>query len=215
MNEIAHILTPASAAWCGWNMFGLLLAVIFAELAQPGIVSQVPTVLFSKTERIYKASADNVLGQLFITLFRIGVLALLLQLCFYTGGTFHYLSFLMLMGVILAFILVKMVVNVLIDYTFQLTRHFASPYEQYGAIATTVCLLLFPCLLVLLRIGNAIAARWVLGIAMALFLGLMLFRWFRTFVREPAALLYILLYIMTLEVVPMAALLWTAHFLLN
>lgn len=196
-------------------MLALLLAAIFAELAQPGVISQVPTVLFAKTERIYKASADNVLGQLFISMFRIGVLALLLQLCFYNGGTFEYLDYALLMGVVLAFILVKMVMNVLIDYTFQLTRHFASPYEQYGAIATTVCLLLFPCLLVLIRIGNAMAARWVLGGSMVLFLGLMLFRWFRTFVHEPVALLYILLYILTLEVVPMAALLWISHFLLN
>lgn len=208
MNGIAHILSPASAVWCGWTMFGLLLCAVLAEAAQPGVITQVPTVLFAKTERTYKASPDNVLGQLFITLFRFGVLAMLLLLCFYQGEGFHFLSFLMLMGMVLAVILVKMACNALLDYTFQFTRHYAAPYEQYGAIATLASMLLYPCLLVLLRTDSVLAARWILGVVAAVFFGLILFRWCRTFLRSAASMLYIILYILTMEVVPAAALVW-------
>ena len=189
-------------------MFGLLLCAVLAEAAQPGVITQVPTVLFAKTERTYKDSPDNVLGQLFITLFRFGVLAMLLLLCFYSGEKFHFLSFLMLMGMVLAVILVKMLCNALLDYTFQFTRHYAAPYEQYGAIATMSSLVLYPLLLVLLRTSSALAARWTLGIVAAVFFGLIFFRWCRTFLHSAASLIYIIIYILTMEVVPSAALIW-------
>ena len=189
-------------------MFGLLLCAVLAEVAQPGVISQVPTVLFSHAERTYKDSPDNVLGQFFITLFRLGVTALLLELCFYQGGEFPFLHYVYLTGWILFLILLKMLCNVLIDYTFQFTRHYAAPYEQYGAIATAMSLLIYPCLLVALHMGSAVVAHWVLGIGAIGFVGLIFFRWCRTFLHSASSLLYIVLYIMTMEVVPIVALLW-------
>ena len=189
-------------------MFGLMLCAVLAEVAQPGVITQVPSVLFSHAERTYKDSPDNLFGQLFITVFRIGVTALLLELCFYSGGEFLFLRYVYLTGWILVLILMKMACNVLIDYTFQFTRHYAAPYEQYGAIATAMSLLIYPCLLLALHIGSAETARWVLGIGAIGFVGLILFRWCRTFLRSASSLLYIILYIMTMEVLPIVALLW-------
>lgn len=188
-------------------MLGLMLCAVLAEVAQPGIITQVPTVLFSRTDRMYKDSPDNVMGQLFITLFRIGVTALLLELCFYNGRDFPFLPYVYLTAWILVLILVKMICNVVIDYTFQFTRHYASPYEQYGAIATAMSLLIYPCLLVALRIGSATVARWIVGVGAIGFLGLILFRWCRTFLHSASSMLYIILYILTMEVLPIAALL--------
>lgn len=206
MNDVAHILSPASAGWCGWAMLGLLLCSVLAEVAQPGIITQVPTVLFAKTERIYKASSENMLGQIFISVFRICVLALVLQLCWYNGGSFTFVSFAMLSGLVLATILLKMLCNAMLDYTFQLTRHYASPYEQYNAIATATAILLYTGLMLILRAGSVLAARWLFGIGLTVFFLLIVFRWWRTYVHSPIALVYTLLYILTLEVLPAAIL---------
>ena len=211
MNGIEHIISPVNAPWCSWTMFGLMLCAILSEVLQPGVLTQVATILFSRTERTYKAAPDNILGQLFITLFRIGVPALLLTMAFYTGGDFLFISFALVFGVIFAIVLVKMGCNILLDYTFQFSRHYSSAYEQYGAIVTLTCVLLYPLLLLVIYLGSAIIARWISGIGILVFFGLILFRWCRTYLHSFTSLGYIVLYILTLEVVPMATLLWISY----
>lgn len=211
MNGIEHIISPVNAPWCSWTMFGLMLCAILGEVLQPGVLTQVPTILFSRTERTYKAAPDNILGQLFITLFRIGVPALLLLMSFYAGEEFRFMSFALLCGILLAIIFIKMGCNLLIDYTFQLSRHYASAYEQYGAIATLTCVLLYPGLLFVVYLGSTGVARWTCGIGILVFLGLIMFRWCRTYLHSFASLIYIALYILTLEIIPMAVVLWVSY----
>lgn len=200
-----HIVSMMSAPWCGWTMLVLLLFAVLAEVTQPGVITQTLSSLTARTDRTYKDSPTTFMGQLFISLFRIGTPAVALCLCFLPAQHASFVAFWAVCGVILAVLLVKMLCNVLLDYTFSFTRRFGDSYEHYGNIATLSTVVLYPALLVLLRIPDQQIAQWTVGIIALLFLCLWLYRAARTFVVSLPAILYLLLYILTLEVLPMVA----------
>ena len=204
---LTHIISPLSAAWCGWTMLFLLLCAILSEFMQPGIILKSGTSLITRTERTYKDAPTNFLGQTLIALFRIGTLAMALCLCFSPSDNFRFVAFLVACGLILAILLLKMLCNIMLDYTFMLTRRFASPYEHYANIATIATCVLYPCLLIVLRIGSQTAGLWILGIATVLFLAMWLYRTVRTLIVSPISILYLTIYICTLELLPLALLL--------
>jgi hypothetical protein len=195
-----------SAAWCGWVMLGLFLCALFSEYLQPGIISQSGSSLLTQNERTYKDAPTSLFGQLMMGIFRIGTLAMGLCLCIPVSGPFRFSLFAVVCGLVLAVLIGKMVCNSLLDYTFMLSQRFAPAYEHYANIATIVTCILYPFLLVALRIGNITVSRWIIGIAAGLFLLLWMYRSARHFVHSPMALLYFILYIVTLEVLPIALL---------
>ena len=203
---VAHIISPLSAPWCSWVMFGLLVCAALGEFFQPGIITQAPASLRVRIDRLYKASPDNFFGQTCINLFRLGTVAMLLCITFV--GRFSFLTYLAVNGVILGVMGVKMLGNVLLDYTFTLSRRLGAMYEHYSNIATMVCLLLWPTVLILMHVGTPEACRWTMAVAAFLFLALWVYRSGAQYIRSLIAIPYMLLYWCTLEVLPLAALVY-------
>lgn len=202
MDGIGHILSPMSAPWCGWTMLALLLCAVLGEVLQPGVISQAASSLFSRNERTYRDAPVNFPGQLMMTLFRIGTIGMGLYLCLYTDGEYGFGEYAALCGVILAVLVGKMLCNGILDYTFQISRRFAPAYEQYGDITTIVSCILYPALLVAMRIGSSTVNGWILGSVAVVFLLLWIFRMARNYIQSPMAIVYVALYICTLEVIP-------------
>ena len=206
MESIAHIVSPLNAAWSGWVMLILMLFAIISEYAQPGVITQAVSSLRPRIERTYKDAPTNFLSQTLITLFRVGTLAMALCLSLCSDKGFTFGAFIALCMVIVVVLVVKMLCNVIVDYTFMLSRRFTPVYEHYSNILTIVACLLFPCLLVLLRIGSTEGSKWVLGIAAVLFMLLWIYRSARTYINSPIAIIYFLLYIVTMELLPLGLL---------
>lgn len=215
MEGVAHIFTPLNAVWCGWTMLFLMLCAVISELMQPGVISQAGASLRVRTERVYKDAPTNYLSQFLITLFRIGTLAIAIYLSLYSGGRFTFGTFAALCGIIFIIVLVKMAGDALTDYTFMLSRRFSPVYEHYANIITITSCILYPCVLVLLRFGNTVASRWVLGTTVVLFFVLWIYRASRHFVNSPLAVLYFILYICTLEFLPLGLLLYLSSKTIN
>ena len=87
-------------------------------------------------------------------------------------------------------------------------------YEQYSDISTLACCLLFPGLMVVLRLGNPTIGYWVLGTVTALFVLMWTYRVVRNYLRSPMAILYIVLYIATLEVLPLGILFYLSSIMI-
>ena len=206
IEQVPHIISPLSAGWCGWTLFALFLCAVLSEFIQPGVITQAHAILFAHTDRMYKEAPANTVGQLTLTIFRIGTLALAVYISFFTTGVFRFAGFAAISGLILVLILVKMLINKLLDYTFALSRQFMPMYEQYANMSTVASYILYPCLLVILRIGKPEWALWVLVAVSVLFLIMCSYRMARTYIRSLAAILYIALYICTLEVLPLGLL---------
>ena len=201
---IAHMISPLTAPWCGWTMLVLMLFAILSEWLQPGVISQATASLTVRMERTYKEAPTNFLAQTLITLFRLGTLALGLCLCFGLDGHFSFVGFIAVCSIIFGVTLVKMLCNVLVDYTFQLSRVYGDAYEHYSNIFTLAMVALYPLLLIFLHIGSQAATRWLMGIMAVLFFVLWLYRSARQYIRTPQAILYLLIYMLTLEFLPMA-----------
>ena len=206
MDGISHILSPVSAPWCGWTMLALLLCAVLGELLQPGVISQASYSLLSQNDRTYKDAPTNFPGQMMMTLFRIGTAAMGLYLCLYTEGHCGFGIFAVLCGLIVALLLIKMLCNNLLDYTFQISRRSMPPYEQYGNIATIATCILYPALLIMLRVDNILVNRWVVGSIAVLFLLMWLYRLARNYIQSLGSIIYVALYIGTLEVLPLGLL---------
>ena len=191
-------------------MLGILLCGILSELFQPGVISQAKSSLTAQAERVYKESPTNFMGQLLITLFRVGVLSMAFYLCCDQTALFSFVGFWVIFGLIFAIHIVKMMLNGSVDFTFRVTRRFGNVYEHYGNILTLVTVVTYPALLVLLRFGTLPVNRWVLAVLGALFLLLWTYRTFRQFVTTPRAILYVLMYICTVEILP-----WVLLFLIS
>ena len=189
-------------------MLFLLLCAILGEYIQPGAILQSVQSLRPRIERTYKDAPNNFMAQLLITLFRIGTLALALCLCLCADGAFTLTAFAAICGVIVVVIGVKMICNLIVDYTFMLSNRFMPLYEHYANIFTITTCVLYPCLLVLLRVGSTTVSCWVLGAVTVLFLLLWMYRSASIFVRSPLSVIYYLLFIVTLEVLPIGVLLY-------
>lgn len=205
---IAHIISPLSAPWCGWTMLALLLFAVLSEWLQPGVISQSPISILVRAERTYKEAPTSVLAQLLITLFRIGTLAMLISLCFCENGSFPFVTFMAICGIVFGALIAKMFCNILLDYTFQLSRQFGEIYEHYSNLLTLTIVALYPVLLLFLHIGSSSSYRWLLIITGGVFLLLWLVRSVQQYIRTPMAILYLLVYTLTLEVLPMAGLIY-------
>ena len=208
---IAHIISPLSAPWCSWIMLGLLVCAALSEFFQAGVITQAPASLQARTDRLYKEAPNNFLGQTFINLFRFGTVAMMLCICFVGKGSFSFLTYLAVNGLILAVMGVKMLCNILLDYTFTLSRRFGAMHEHYSNIATLVCLLLWPVVLILMHVGTQEACRWTMAIVAFVFIALWAYRSGAQYIHTPVAVIYMLIYWCTLEVLPLAVLVYLSE----
>ena len=205
-NGIEHIISPMNAVWCGWVMFALLVLAILSEWFQPGIISQAHQSLVARTDRTYKEAPVNTTGQLLLSLFRIGTIAMGVCLCMQAQDVQSVISFCVVCVLVLSVLAVKMLCNMLLDYTFMLRRRFASPYEHYSNIVTLVTVALYPALLLLIHFGTPVLSRWVLAGAAVVFIALWFYRSSKIYVNSLMAAVYLVIYNCTLEVLPMAGL---------
>lgn len=206
LNAVDHIISPANAPWCGWVMLFLLLCAIWAEVFQPGVIRKVHVSLFAKSERTYKESPMNFYGQVFVNLFRIGTLGMALCACLYSGRPFTFVAYAAVCGLVTAVLLIKILCNALINYTFGFRQSAAVAYEHYANITTLAIMMLYLALLVMMPFASQEMLFWALVGIIFVFIALWMFRSWKLFVSSPAAILYLVIYMATLEVLPLAGL---------
>lgn len=191
-------------------MLLLLLFAALSESLQRGVITQAMDSLTARTERLYKDAPTNIMAQIFITLFRLGTLALMICLCFCPYDRFTFETFGVVVGVIVGVLLVKMLITALVDYTFMLTKRFGAVYEHYSNILTLIGVVLYPLMLLFMHIGSQEAARWLLGIFAAIYLLVWMYRSARWYVQSPKAVVYLMLYFATVECLSIAGLVFVS-----
>ena len=220
MPFVPHILSPESAPWVGWTMLGLLFLAVLSELMQQGALLGSFALVFQKVERTYHDPHRNAPGQLCINLFRTGTFALALYLFCYVGGTlrfghwqvvlfsdeaFRFSKYLLVLLVVFGVDTLKYVLTLWVNYTFQISQRIALISMHYDSLWTVINSAFYLLLLVLLPVDSAAVIFWGFVVLCAVALLLIGVKWLRVFYAGPASLLYILLYLLTLEVLPLCA----------
>lgn len=217
MPFVPHILSPESAPWVSWTMLFLLVFAVLSELLQPGVLLGSFAMLFSKVERTYHDPHRNIPGQLCINVFRIGTFALALYLFCYVGGSLHiggwevqfltdktflFRKYLLVLLVVFGVDTMKYLLTLWVNYTFQISRRFTLISLHYNSLWTVINSAFYLLLLVLLPIDSPTIifwGFWTLCIVALLLIGI---KWLRVFYTGLPSLLYIALYLLTLEVLP-------------
>ena len=209
-----HILSPFSSPWVAWVMLGLLVCAILAGVFQPAVIRQGFVSLFSKVERSYNDSPMNYIGQALLFVFRAGIVGMAIYLFTYNSqlamhansSEFLFSRYMTIMGAVAAMEVVKYLVSLLLNYTFQLSRQFATLFAHYTYVSTSICCVLYPLLLLIIYFGSQALTTIGLCVMMSVCWLVLFIKWIRVFFTSIPSVIYVLLYILTIEVLPLLTL---------
>jgi hypothetical protein len=211
MEFISRISSPVSEAWIAWV---LLLMLFFAFVNRLFIADIVVAFrsMSSHGERSYGSGTNSLQSVTWI--YRVVLLSLLIFLFLVDGGLcFSLANFGIILGGItivywLQWGLIKLVGSVFLD-----RRRLVSATEQRTVIHNAICGMLMPVVMVMLWQVNDVVVVLVASIAIV-YLVVLMMRAFQLYYNNLLSLLYILLYIINLEILPLAgAILWLKNFL--
>lgn len=195
-------------------MLGLPICAILAGVFQPVVIRQGFVSLFSKVERSYNDSPMNYIGQALLFVFRAGILGMTIYLFTYNSqlamhansGEFLFSRYMTIMGAVAAMEVVKYLVSLLLNYTFQLSRQFATLFAHYTYVSTSICCVLYPLLLLIIYFGSQALTTIGLCVMMSVCWLVLFIKWIRVFFTSIPSVIYVLLYILTIEVLPLLTL---------
>ena len=195
-------------------MLGLAICAILAGVFQPAVIRQGFVSLFSKVERSYNDSPMNYVGQVLLFVFRAGIVGMAIYLFTYNShlathtadGEFLFSRYMTIMGAVAATEIVKYLVSLLLNYTFQLSRQFATLFAHYTYVSTSICCVLYPLLLLIIYFGSQALTTIGLCVMMSVCWLVLFIKWVRVFFTSIPSVIYVLLYILTIEVLPLLTL---------
>jgi hypothetical protein len=209
MQMMPHISSLWSAAWLPWVLLLCGVLLIGVLISNPRCISDSFSSLFSGLERRY-TDTSGVLAMSGLRIFCIAVSALAAEVCLYRGGDFPVRAWLVLLAVVLAVWTGKMLLRKYAAYVFSF-ESWLRPWREYmRSLWAAVSVVLY----VAVAVAALVPVRWLsitlVGAAAALYFVSLSTRLLRTYLISPLSLFYIVIYIITLEVLPLSAVLYAA-----
>ncbi len=212
MSVLPHISSVYANPWIGWVLVALLLFGLLGNgkwVMGNGLWQN----LFSSAERTYTIYTRAWGSEVCACLFRIGVLAMAYWLLAMGNGEWIMDASLMdngvwIMGYGKVFVAVLAVYGVRrlllqgIGRVFISRKQLNVALEQYEGVCAVACVCLYPILLVLVNVVMPDLAQILCGGLLVAFVGMIVWKSIRLFYANLLSLLYILLYILFLEIVP-------------
>lgn len=213
MTIIPHISSLYSAPWVAWVLFALLFLLVVNPSPQVNVLVGLRSV-FSHSERVYASHAREWGSEICSHLFRMGTVALAVLLL--AGPIFHltFTCFAKVLGVVVAVYSIQRLLMHAIGKVFVSQKNLDAALEQYNGICTMMCVCLYPMLILILNFPGSKSTPILCGSILALFLVLVLWKSIRLFYVKFLSVFYILLYIICLEVIPLAVIFTLAKQLL-
>ncbi len=207
MTSLPRISSSISEPWVAWTMLFLLVILLFAEALQRGGLVNSFRALRSRQERDFNAAMVSPLGQVFLYVYKVGILAFLLYAVLPHGG-FYMGKYLLLCLLVMGFFVFKYLMAQLVAYVFFTPRVLQMVLHHYTGLTTCCLVILYPILLLLLfapSIGK-IGMLILCGMVLVFFIIVLIIKIFQFFFTQPLASVHIFLYLCTLEALPLIAL---------
>ena len=211
---LPYIPNLYSSTWFWWTMLGLL-GVLVLNMALGMNVGGMFRSVFGSSERVYTFHSIGILGDVSQLLYRVGLLSLTVLWVVSSGidaSAWHYL---MVLAVVSGVYTVQYVVMRLIGAVYIPVKLMDNLLEQYKTIRMLICCLLFPILLVCANSTNNILPLILLGILLLVYLICIILKGIQNLYSNALSILYILLYTLSLEVVPLAAVCYLTRLLIR
>ena len=218
MDMVPHILSVYANAWTGWVMLALLLLLVLNHTPQYSLIGSVKNV-FSHAERVYGAQSRAWGSEVCEWLFRIGVLAMAVWVLVIGNGRLAIgngaMGYAKVLGVVLGVYIVQRLVLRGVGYVFVSRKQLSAAMEQYNAICSAACVCLYPIVLVVMNVPAAHLAQILCGAVLVAFVGMIVWKSIRLFYTNILSLLYILLYIIFLEIMPIMVIFSVAKLIIS
>lgn len=208
MDNIVRIWSPNSAPWVMWVLSGLLLLALCVGFLGSDIAALARS-LFSKSDRMYvDRNTQGILQTIIVLSFRIGVIALVGYLWIYNANDFAIVNYLLVVGIVASLLLVQWLLLKGIGNVFLPQKQLAIAMEQRSVVCNAMAMLLWPIALVMIHIGKE-ASTVLCGIAGGVYVVLICVKYMQLFYQNVLSIGYMLLYVISLEVLPLCtALIW-------
>jgi hypothetical protein len=208
MEMISRISSPVSESWVAWILLLLVVLWLLNSMFVPEI-SMVFRGLFSRGERTYLSNG----GQLQYTTwgFRVGVVALLVQMLLVKGEGFVFVDYSIIFGIMSLAYLVQELLIRLVGAVFVSHRVLEGALDQRTLLNNALCGML-PLVVLSSRMERL--GVIVLFALLSLYIGILLIKSVQLFYKNILSILYISLYIISLEFIPLVgAILWIKNIL--
>ena len=208
MEMISRISSPVSESWVAWILLLLVVLWLLNSMFVPEI-SLVFRGLFSRGERTYLSNG----GQLQYTTwgFRVGVVALLVQMLLVKGEGFAFVDYGIIFGIMSLAYLVQELLIRLVGAVFVSHRVLEGALDQRTLLNNALCGML-PLVVLSSRMERL--GVIVLFALLLLYIGILLIKLVQLFYKNILSILYISLYIISLEFIPLVgAILWIKNIL--
>lgn len=225
MDMVPHILSVYANAWTGWVMLALLLLLVLNHSPQYSLIGSVKNV-FSHAERVYGAQSRAWGSEVCEWLFRIGVLAMAVWILAIGNGRLDMgygrlaigngaMGYAKVLALVLGVYVVQRLVLRGVGYVFVSRKQLSAAMEQYNAICSAACVCLYPIVLVVMNVPAAHLAQILCGAVLVAFVGMIVWKSIRLFYTNVLSLLYILLYIIFLEIMPIMVIFSVAKLIIS
>ena len=192
-----------SATWVAWLLFILLILQVINQSTQNNLVVVLRNV-FSRSERFYTNQTRNWMNEIVSTIFSIGVLGLGVYILVNQSAVIRFLTYLQVLGIVSLVYFLQLLLVHGVGYVFLSPKKKANTIEQYRGIRTIIPLLLYPILLLAINCHNMMVINVLCMLIALIFVGLLLAKSWVFFSQNMRSILYMLLYIVYLEVMPLA-----------
>lgn len=225
MDMVPHILSVYANAWTGWVMLALLLLLVLNHSPQYSLIGSVKNV-FSHAERVYGAQSRAWGSEVCEWLFRIGVLAMAVWILAIGNGRLDMgygrlaigngaMGYAKVLALVLGVYIVQRLVLRGVGHVFVSRKQLSAAMEQYNAICSAACVCLYPIVLVVMNVPAAHLAQILCGAVLVAFVGMIVWKSIRLFYTNILSLLYILLYIIFLEIMPIMVIFSVAKLIIS
>lgn len=161
--------------------------------------------VFSRSERMYSNTAQTIGSAIVTWLFRISVLALAINILHYDGGAFLFVDYAKMLGVVAVVYILQTLIVRLAGWVFISQKQMTIAMEQYYHLRMLACCALYPVLLVGANWPNTIAIKILCACVLLLFSVALIWKGAQLFYTKLASITYILIYFITLEIIPLFA----------
>ena len=203
MEAVFRMTSLVSASWVSWVMLALLVLLAFNQF----FITDVAAILrglFSRSERLYLDSTWQ--GRGLAWLYRTGIVAMAIYLLYSAeleGCSF--VGYAEAFGWTGAFLLLQYVLEKIVCAVFLSPKQNELVFDQKICISNAITLVLWVLVLVVQWVDNLLLIKVLYSVLAVLYLGMLLVKSVQMFYGKLVSILYILLYIVSLEVVPFLA----------
>jgi hypothetical protein len=217
---IPHPSLPQTESWVFAVLFILFFVLVYAISQSSGFITETVKTFFQVKERssiFSKATVNDFRFKFFINIFSIGVLSLYAYLILFKGNDqFEIKEYGYFFGLICLFLMLKLFVFNVLGYVFLTPLSLKMAKDSYFNVISFLGVVLYPLMILQIYIPNSyyriIEIMSLIACIVACIL--VIIKLFQIFFQKTVASFYILLYLCTLEILPLIALYQVCKFVI-